>query len=61
MTTPTINTPKPTDWPVYWFAALERAIEENDWQAAENAKQQLERLGVSVSFHTTREATRDPV
>jgi hypothetical protein len=49
MTTANLPTP-PTDWPVYWFAALERAIAENDWQAAAEAKRQLERLGVTVSF-----------
>jgi hypothetical protein len=40
----------PLDWPVYWFAALERAIEAGDWQAAAEAQRELERLGVTVQY-----------
>ena len=38
------------DWPTYWFAALERAVEASDFQAAAEAQRQLERLGVKVQF-----------
>jgi hypothetical protein len=38
------------DWPTYWFAALERAVEASDFQAAAEAQKQLERLGVKVQF-----------
>jgi hypothetical protein len=42
--------PQPTDWPLYWFAALDRAVEAGDWQAAADAQQELERLGVSLHY-----------
>ena len=38
------------DWPVYWFAALERAVETGDWVSAAEAQRQLERLGVTVNY-----------
>jgi hypothetical protein len=39
-----------SDWPVYWFAALERAVEDGDHQAAAEAQRQLSRLGVEVRY-----------
>jgi len=38
------------DWPAYWFVALERAIESGDFEQEEQAKRELERLGVEVTF-----------
>ena len=40
----------PTDWPLYWFARLEKAVEEGDHQAAAEAQRELARLGVRVSY-----------
>lgn len=42
------------DWPLYWFARLENAIEQGDHQAAAEAQQQLARLGVFVSYGRPR-------
>ena len=47
---PTDNLPPPNNWPTYWFAALERAVTEGDWQAAARAQSQLVRLGVVVIY-----------
>jgi hypothetical protein len=59
---PSINQSErqPLDWPVYWFAALERAVEDGDWPAAAKAQQELERLGVTVNYRPRerREAAR---
>jgi hypothetical protein len=38
------------DWPLYWFAKLEKAVEEGDHQAAAEAQLQLARLGVRVNY-----------
>jgi hypothetical protein len=46
----TISLPPPTDWPLYWFAVLEKAVEEGDHQAAAEAQRHLARLGVRVSY-----------
>jgi len=48
--TSTDRLPPVADWPLYWFAQLERAIERDDLQAAADAQQQLRRLGVRVSI-----------
>ena len=42
--------PSVVDWPLYWFAALERAIESSNFSAAADAQRNLERLGVTVRF-----------
>jgi hypothetical protein len=42
--------PRLNDWPVYWFAALERAVEKGDYEAAAEAQRQLARLGVQVRY-----------
>jgi len=38
------------DEPTYWFAVLEIARERGDFERAWEAKRQLERLGVRVSY-----------
>jgi hypothetical protein len=45
-----LNSPPAIDWPVYWFAALEQAVESGDYAAAAKAQQELERLGVAVKY-----------
>ena len=47
-----IPTPRPpiTDVPIYWFARLDRAIEEGGFEAAAEAQRNLERLGVIVRY-----------
>jgi hypothetical protein len=46
-----------TDWPLYWFAQLERANEKGDRQSVSEANRNLKRLGVRVSFARRKEAT----
>jgi hypothetical protein len=50
----TISLPPPTDWPLYWFARLEKAVSEGDHQAAAEAQRRLELLGVRVSYGRPR-------
>lgn len=55
---------RPEDWPVYWFAKLELAVESGDHRTAADVQKQLERLGVRVQYgiparSTTTEATHD--
>jgi hypothetical protein len=38
------------DWPLYWFARLEKAVETGDHQVAAEAQRHLARLGVRVSY-----------
>jgi hypothetical protein len=38
------------DWPLWWFARLEAAVECGDHQTAARAQRELERLGVKVQF-----------
>jgi hypothetical protein len=48
---PAVNLPDPVrDWPLWWFARLEAAIERGDYPAAAEAQQELERLGVTVRY-----------
>ncbi len=54
MSTLTDTLPPVADWPLYWFAELERAIERDDLQAAADAQRQLARLGVQVSIDLGR-------
>lgn len=42
------------DQPVYWFAILDSARERNDFSQAAEAKKQLERLGVRVTYRSRR-------
>jgi hypothetical protein len=46
--------PLVTDWPLYWFARLEKAVEQGDHQAAAEAQRNLARLGVRVSYGRPR-------
>jgi hypothetical protein len=54
---------RPEDSPTAWFAVLERARQTNDFELAERAHRELERLGVKVTYgpHAagTRKAVRD--
>jgi hypothetical protein len=44
-------TKSPTrDWPLWWFARLESALERDDRLAAKEALRNLKRLGIEVSF-----------
>ena len=38
------------DWPLYWFAELEAAVEAGDHEAAVDAQRELARLGVRVAY-----------
>lgn len=38
------------DSPVYWFALMELAKNDRDFESALNAQRQLERLGVFITF-----------
>jgi hypothetical protein len=38
------------DWPLWWFAQLEAALERGDDRAALAAVRKLERLGIEVRF-----------
>jgi hypothetical protein len=44
--------------PTYWFAVLEIARERGDFEQAAEAKRQLERLGVRVSYRPQRKARK---
>lgn len=52
------------DWPLYWLAALGRAIDESDLEGAAMAVAELRRLGIVVSCQIgqrtkqTREVSR---
>jgi hypothetical protein len=46
----TASLPPPTDWPLYWFARLEKAVEQGDHQGAAEAQRELARLGVRVAY-----------
>jgi hypothetical protein len=41
---------RPQDWPVYWFAKLEIAVEKGDHHLAAEVQKELERLGVHVRY-----------
>ncbi len=51
-----ITDPPVTDWPLYWFARLEKAVDQGDHQTAADAQQQLARLGVHVTYGRPRQA-----
>jgi hypothetical protein len=55
---PNTNARNHRDEPTYWFAILEIARERGDFERAADAKRQLKRLGVSVSYE--RPETRRP-
>ncbi len=41
---------KITNWPLWWFACLDSALERGDNQAAAEALRKLEYLGIEVRF-----------
>ena len=49
MSSPNQNTDH-LDQPVYWFVLLDSARDRGDYEAAAEAKRELERLGVKVAF-----------
>jgi hypothetical protein len=53
VSTPT--TPSTRDWPLWWFARLESAIERGDRPAAREALRNLNRLGIEVRFTLPRQ------
>jgi len=38
------------DWPLWWFARLENALERGDHAAARLALRNLDRLGIEIRF-----------
>jgi hypothetical protein len=53
---------KVANWPLWWFAQLEAALERRDKQAAVAAVRKLEQLGIEVRFTLPpwlQEASRD--
>jgi hypothetical protein len=46
---------KTVDWPLWWFARLEAAVERGDHEAAAEAQRQLARLGVRVQYGRPRQ------
>jgi hypothetical protein len=44
------RTADPQNWPLYWFARLERAVEQGDHQDAAKSQTELARLGVVVHY-----------
>ncbi len=48
------NPEKVRDWPLWWFAQLELAVERGDHQEAALAQKALEKLGVSVQYRGRR-------
>jgi hypothetical protein len=52
---PAPHPPEPVeDLPIYWFALLERAVEQGDHATAALAQRELERLGVHVRYGRPR-------
>lgn len=52
---------KTIDWPLWWFARLEMAVERGDHAAAAAAQCELERLGVEVRYGLPRKlGTKTP-
>jgi hypothetical protein len=47
------------DWPVWWFARLEAAVERGDHEAAAEAQRELARLGVRVAYGRPRAKRRE--
>jgi hypothetical protein len=55
--TPRRNTPVPSriadktaDWPLFWFARLEAALDRGDTPTATQALRRLEHLGIEVRY-----------
>lgn len=45
--------------PVAWFAVLERARYDNNYDLAARARRELERLGVVVKYHKSNKGGHD--
>lgn len=45
-----VNEKPSTDYPIYWFARLEKAVEDGDFEAAASAQRHLKRLGVHIRY-----------
>jgi hypothetical protein len=53
--------PSPTrDWPLWWFARLETAVQRDDRRAAKEALRNLARLGIEVRFTLPPRAPSEP-
>jgi hypothetical protein len=51
----TVTVPEPVrNWPLWWFARLEAAVQRGDYRTAARAQRQLERLGVTVQYRVQR-------
>lgn len=46
-----------TDQPLYWFAILDRAVQQGDHVTAAEAHRELARLGVRVAYGRPRQET----
>jgi hypothetical protein len=57
--TETLTVPPQADWPLYWFAKLEQAVEDGDHQTAAEAQRELARLGVRVAYGRPRSVAID--
>ncbi len=49
---------RPEDCPAAWFVMLERARRNNDFELAAQARRELERLGVKVTYAQTRKGAK---
>jgi hypothetical protein len=58
--TQTTDDPPISDMPIYWFARLEKAVEQGDYQTAADAQKQLARLGVRVVYGRPQQVTSSP-
>jgi hypothetical protein len=56
----TTHPEKARDWPLWWFAGLEAAIERGDRAAAREALRHLNRLGIEVRFTLPPERKESP-
>lgn len=56
---PPVTAEKFTDWPLWWFARLEAAIERGDYETAAESQQVLERLGVTVTYRARASAREE--
>jgi hypothetical protein len=57
----TFTPPPAADWPLYWFAKLETAVEDGDHATAAEAQRQLERLGVRIAYGRPPQSPREAV
>jgi hypothetical protein len=50
MPAPTTQHLATRDWPLYWFATLDQAVHQGDYEAAAEAQRELAKLGVRVRY-----------